>query len=69
MIADVTFEHPVIHGSPALLEAATGNIADAVGLGAAIDYVDRIVIENSERYEHDLLAYATYQSTTCPACG
>ncbi|MBC8845249.1 aminotransferase class V-fold PLP-dependent enzyme, partial [Escherichia coli] len=40
-------------------EAGTGNIADAVGLGAALDYVSRIGIENIARYEHDLLAYAT----------
>lgn len=41
------------------LEAGTGNIADAVGLGAAIDYVTRVGIENIARYEHDVLAYAT----------
>ena len=40
-------------------EAGTGNIADAVGLGAALEYVERLGIENIHRYEHDLLAYAT----------
>ena len=35
----------------------TGNIADAVGLGAAIDYVNRLGLENIARYEHDLLVY------------
>ena len=35
----------------------TGNIADAVGLGAAIDYVNRVGLENIARYEHDLLVY------------
>ncbi|WP_341646329.1 family 2A encapsulin nanocompartment cargo protein cysteine desulfurase [Thauera sp. SDU_THAU2] len=60
MIADVTFEKTIYHGPPTRFEAGTGNIADAVGLGAAIDYVERIGIENIARYEHDLLVYATH---------
>jgi len=59
MIADVTFERTVFQPPPNRFEAGTGNIADAVGLGAAIDYVTRIGMENIARYEHDLLAYAT----------
>jgi len=59
MIADVTFERTVFQPPPNRFEAGTGNIADAVGLGAALDYVTRIGIENIARYEHDLLAYAT----------
>jgi cysteine desulfurase / selenocysteine lyase len=59
MIQDVTFERTVFQGPPNRFEAGTGNIADAVGLGAALDYVTRIGIENIGRYEHDLLAYAT----------
>jgi len=59
MIQDVTFEKTVYHAPPTRFEAGTGNIADAVGLGAAIDYVQRIGIENIGRYEHDLLAHAT----------
>lgn len=59
MIQDVTFEKTLYHGAPARFEAGTGNIADAVGLGAAIDYVERIGMENIARYEHDLLVYAT----------
>ncbi|WP_341679133.1 family 2A encapsulin nanocompartment cargo protein cysteine desulfurase [Niveibacterium sp. SC-1] len=59
MIADVTFERTVYQPPPNRFEAGTGNIADAVGLGAALDYVERIGIENIGRYEHDLLAYAT----------
>jgi cysteine desulfurase/selenocysteine lyase len=60
MIADVTFERTVFQPPPNKFEAGTGNIADAVGLGAAIDYVQRIGLENIARYEHDLLAYATH---------
>lgn len=59
MIADVTFEKTLFQPAPNKFEAGTGNIADAVGLGAALDYVDRIGIENIARYEHDLLVYAT----------
>jgi cysteine desulfurase / selenocysteine lyase len=57
MIQDVTFEKTVYHPAPAKFEAGTGNIADAVGLGAAIDYVNRIGMENIARYEHYLLEY------------
>lgn len=66
MIQDVTFEKTVYHAPPTRFEAGTGNIADAVGLGAALDYVQRIGIENIGRYEHDLLAYATHQLAPIP---
>lgn len=59
MIVDVTFEKTVYHPAPFRFEAGTGSIADAVGLGAAIDYLDRIGMPNVARYEHDLLVYAT----------
>ncbi len=57
MIADVTFERTVYQDAPARFEAGTGNIADAVGLGAAIDYLLGVGMENVNRYEHDLLLY------------
>lgn len=66
MIADVSFEKTVYHGPPTRFEAGTGNIADAVGLGAALEYVERIGIENIGRYEHDLLAYATHHLKPIP---
>jgi len=66
MIADVTFEKTIYHAPPTRFEAGTGNIADAVGLGAAIDYVERIGMENIARYEHDLLVYATRGLLTVP---
>ncbi len=59
MIRDVTFEKTLYHGTPARFEAGTGNIADAVGLGAALAYVTRIGLDNIHRYEHELLGYAT----------
>ncbi|MGZ8159433.1 MAG: family 2A encapsulin nanocompartment cargo protein cysteine desulfurase [Methylobacter sp.] len=58
MIEDVTFEKIVYQPAPARFEAGTGNIADAVGLGAALEYLLKIGIDNIARYEHELLVYA-----------
>ena len=66
MIQDVTFEKTTYQPPPGRFEAGTGNIADAVGLGAAIDYLDRIGMVNVSRYEHDLLLYATEQLQRIP---
>ena len=59
MIKDVTFERTIYNPPPVKFEAGTGNIADAAGLGAALDYVSGIGLENIFRYEHELLQYAT----------
>ena len=59
MISDVRFERTSYQPPPARFEAGTGNIADAVGLGAALDYVSALGIDNIARYEHELLEYAT----------
>jgi cysteine desulfurase/selenocysteine lyase len=59
MIQDVTFEKTLYQLPPQRFEAGTGNIADAVGLGAAIDYLDRAGMANISRHEHGLLTYAT----------
>ena len=66
MIADVTFEKTAYQGAPARFEAGTGNIADAVGLGAALDYVEQIGMENIASYEHELLDYGTAELLTVP---
>ncbi len=50
-------------------EAGTGNIADAVGLHAAIDYVQSIGIESIAKYEHALLEYGTRKLAKYQACG
>jgi cysteine desulfurase / selenocysteine lyase len=47
MIQDVTFEKTLYQPPPQRFEAGTGNIADAVGLGAAIDYLDRVGMRTS----------------------
>ena len=59
MISDVTFEHTRYQAAPTRFEAGTGNIADAVGLGAAIDYVSKIGMTAIHLYEQYLLQYAT----------
>jgi cysteine desulfurase/selenocysteine lyase len=59
MIQDVTFEKTIYQPPPQRFEAGTGNIADAIGPGAAIDYLDRVGIVNVSRHEHMLLTYDT----------
>jgi cysteine desulfurase/selenocysteine lyase len=59
MIRNVTFEETSFAEAPARFEAGTPNIADAVGLGAALDYVNQVGLPNIAAYEHHLLQYAT----------
>ena len=66
MIEDVTFEKSRFQRPPFRFEAGTGNIADAVGLGAAVEYLNTIGMANIERYEHGLLEYASQQLATIP---
>jgi cysteine desulfurase / selenocysteine lyase len=66
MIEDVTFERSTFQQPPNRFEAGTGNIADAVGLGAALDYLERLGLENIANYEHNLLEYATHGLQAIP---
>ncbi|MGW5319213.1 family 2A encapsulin nanocompartment cargo protein cysteine desulfurase [Nocardia thailandica] len=66
MISDVTLERSLFQPAPARFEAGTGNIADAVGLAAAIEYVERIGMAAIGRYEHELLDYATPRVAAVP---
>jgi cysteine desulfurase / selenocysteine lyase len=66
MITDVTVERSEFQRPPARFEAGTNSIADAVGLAAALDYVQRLGLPTIARYEHDLLAYATRALLTVP---
>ncbi|MCI7256851.1 MAG: cysteine desulfurase [Prevotella sp.] len=61
MIKDVTIEQTQFNGPPVRFEAGTPNVADAIGLGAALDYVSRVGIHNIEAHEHDLTEYAREQ--------
>ena len=66
MIKDVTFEKTVYQSPPLRFEAGTGNIADAVGLGAALDYLDQLGMANVWQHEHELLVYGTEALRTIP---
>ena len=59
MISSVTFEKTLYNSLPYKFEAGTPNIAAGIGLGAAIDYVKKIGMENISAYEDELLVYAT----------
>ena len=59
MIKDVTFSKTTFQNAPEKFEAGTPDIAGAVGLGAAVDYLLDIGMPAIAAYEHDLLVYAT----------
>jgi cysteine desulfurase/selenocysteine lyase len=59
MIRTVTFEKTTYNDLPYKFEAGTPNIAGGIGLGAALDYVNRIGLDNITAYEHELLVYGT----------
>lgn len=59
MIKVVRFEGTTYNDLPHKFEAGTPNIADGIGLGAAIDYVESIGYDNIEAWEKELLAYGT----------
>ena len=59
MISSVTFEKTTYNVLPYKFEAGTPHIAGAIGLGAAIDYVKSVGIENIAEYERELLQYGT----------
>ena len=58
MIRKVTLEETTWNELPHKFEAGTAAIAEAVGLGAAIDYVTEVGLDTLERHEHELLEYA-----------
>ena len=66
MIDTVTFEATTYNEVPYKFEAGTGHIAGAAGLGAAIDYLDRISFEAASLYEESLMAYASEALTSIP---
>ena len=66
MIHSVTFENTTFSPLPAKFEAGTPHISGAVGLGAAIDYVQRLGIERIAAYEEGLMSYATSALATIP---
>lgn len=63
MIREVRFDGTEYNDVPYKFEAGTPNIAGAIGLGAAIDYINGIDFAAAIAYEDDLLAYATARLT------
>lgn len=59
MISKVTFEETTYNELPHKFEAGTPHISGAIGLGAAIEYIEKIGLANIARHENDLLIYAT----------
>ena len=66
MIKDVTFERTIYNPAPNKFEAGTGSIADAVGLGAALEYLNGIGMADISRYEHELTRYAMKELAKIP---
>jgi cysteine desulfurase/selenocysteine lyase len=66
MIASVTFDKTIYNRLPYKFEAGTPNIADTIGLGAAIEYLNQLGLENIEQHESELLGYATEQVQKIP---
>ena len=66
MIRSVTFEKTTYNDLPYKFEAGTPNIAGAIGLGAALDYLNGIGLEAVAAHEHELLAYATEALAAIP---
>lgn len=63
MISRVKFEHTTYNDLPFKFEAGTPNYIGAVGLGAAVDYLNNLGLDNIQKYEKELLAYATAKLT------
>jgi cysteine desulfurase / selenocysteine lyase len=59
MIKEVRFEKTIFNDPPHKFEAGTPNIAGVIGLGAAVDYLESIGMDNIHEREQALLAYAT----------
>ena len=66
MISSVTFEKTLFNKPPYKFEAGTPDIAGAIGLGAAVEYLQKLGLEGIERHERDLLAYATEALSSLP---
>lgn len=59
MIISVTFEKTIYAKLPYKFEAGTPDIAGVIGLGAAVEYLDSLCVDNIMAHEHGLLDYGT----------
>ncbi|MGZ9088476.1 MAG: SufS family cysteine desulfurase [Rhodoplanes sp.] len=66
MILSVTFERTTYKKAPHRFEAGTPAIVEAIGLGAAVDYLEKIGLDRIKAHEHALLEYATERLSALP---
>ena len=66
MISSVTFEKTVYNKVPHKFEAGTPDMSDAIGLRTAIDYLNKVGMDDITAYEHELLTYATRAISDLP---
>jgi cysteine desulfurase/selenocysteine lyase len=66
MIKSVSFERTVYNDLPYKFEAGTPDIAGAIGLGVALDYLDGVGLDRVTAYEHELLVHATDALSALP---
>src|SRR6202140_1699539 len=66
MISSVTFERTLYNKLPYKFEAGTPNIADAVGMATALDYLTAVGLDRIEAHEHDLVVYGTEALSRVP---
>jgi cysteine desulfurase / selenocysteine lyase len=66
MISSVSFEKTIYNKVPHKFEAGTPDISGPIGLRAALEYLNRLGMENIARHEHELLSYATEQVSAIP---
>jgi len=66
MISSVTFEKTIYNKLPYKFEAGTPHVDGAIGLGAAIEYVNGLGMGDIAAHEHELLAYATEAVSAIP---
>jgi cysteine desulfurase/selenocysteine lyase len=66
MISSVTFEKTLYNKLPFKFEAGTPDVSGAIGLGAAIEYMNEVGLDRIAEYEHELVAYATQKIPAIP---
>lgn len=66
MIDVVTFEKTTYNDLPHKFEAGTPSISAVIGLGAAVDYIERVGLNNIQEIEHELLSYGTEKLSSIP---
>jgi len=66
MILTVSFEKTTYNELPHKFEAGTPNISGAIGLGAAVEFLESLDLPAARHHEHELLAYATLRLAAIP---